>query len=111
MFNVNTSTQPKACWSAHLGKRCRTDIGCAIALICSREGARLAITSRTESELQETAAQAKNGMDVYECKGFSLAKNKYDAASASADPSGGLDGSCRFINGFYETRFSLNTKC
>ncbi|KAL7527125.1 hypothetical protein ACHAXR_003487 [Thalassiosira sp. AJA248-18] len=34
-------------------------IGRAIALVCSREGARVAITSRTLSELEDTALQAR----------------------------------------------------
>mmetsp|Transcript_19590 Transcript_19590/g.41072 ORF Transcript_19590/g.41072 Transcript_19590/m.41072 type:complete len:109 (-) Transcript_19590:142-468(-) len=33
-------------------------IGRALALICSREGAKVAITSRTRSELEETASHA-----------------------------------------------------
>mmetsp|Transcript_41871 Transcript_41871/g.73518 ORF Transcript_41871/g.73518 Transcript_41871/m.73518 type:complete len:288 (+) Transcript_41871:90-953(+) len=38
-------------------------IGRAVALICSREGAKVAITSRTRSELEETASHARSGSD------------------------------------------------
>ena len=38
-------------------------IGRAVALICSREGAKVAITSRTLSELEETASHARSGSD------------------------------------------------
>lgn len=41
-------------------------IGRAIALICSQEGAKVAVSSRTRLELEETAAMASGKIDIYE---------------------------------------------
>jgi len=61
------AVQPKLAGQRVLVTGAGRGIGKAIALICSEEGAKVAITSRTKSELEETATQAKNEMDIYEC--------------------------------------------
>jgi len=47
-------------------------IGRALALICSREGANVAILSRTQSELEETASLAASNFKDDDCPSMSL---------------------------------------
>jgi NAD(P)-dependent dehydrogenase (short-subunit alcohol dehydrogenase family) len=73
-------------------------IGRAVALICSREGAKVAITSRTHSELEETAAQAHSGADSSDSSAMSMhvadvtnVSQVEDAVQAIVEKWGGID--------------------
>ena len=67
-------------------------IGRAIALVCNKEGARVAITSRTISELEETKSMAANPENVFFCTADVINEDEVEhLVKTVVDEFGGVD--------------------